>query len=123
MEYHYLGLVIFKLILCVEIERKFVLVRISDHLSILSKEEIGNNKDNTITLSRSIKKEGRPNQQEQCCRDEGVPDVCFGYCEKENKEFSRHSRRQMAICDKWLKIIGKCIKDRKVSGIEYFWKR
>ena len=42
---------------------------------------------------------------EDCCREKGVPDVCFGFCRKEKNV---GSRVVTGTCDKWLETIGKC---------------
>ena len=44
---------------------------------------------------------------EKCCRENGVLDVCFGYCLKEKEETGS---RSFGICDKWFKQINKCRK-------------
>ena len=45
---------------------------------------------------------------EECCRERGVPDVCFGYCEKEN-EVAVQRNLQTGICGKWFKA-GELVK-------------
>ena len=51
--------------------------------------------------------------QEKCCREYGVPDVCFGYCETEMSEGYR-SGVKTGICEKWFKIIRKCGEGRSI---------
>ena len=41
-----------------------------------------------------------------CCREKGVPDICFGYCLKERKA---ESRAITGICHRWFELIGKCL--------------
>ena len=45
---------------------------------------------------------------EQCCRDRGVPDVCFGYCMKEHRGPNEARRIQTGICKNWFKDIRDC---------------
>ena len=51
---------------------------------------------------------------QKCCREKGVIDVCFGYCEtSEDKPEKQAMARQgpvTGICEKWFEIIGKCAK-------------
>ena len=42
-----------------------------------------------------------------CCREKGVPDVCFGYCEKESSSKQRQAI-QTGICQNWFEQIGIC---------------
>ena len=42
-----------------------------------------------------------------CCREKGVPDVCFGYCEKATSDDER-SGIKTGICEKWFPVIGQC---------------
>ena len=44
---------------------------------------------------------------EKCCRENGVLDVCFGYCLKERE---KTGSRSFGICGKWLKLINECRK-------------
>ena len=44
--------------------------------------------------------------EEKCCREHKVPDICFGYCEKESKK----TISRKGVCRKWIKLINKCIK-------------
>jgi len=48
-----------------------------------------------------------------CCREKGVPDICFGYCLKERKA---ESRAITGICHRWFELIGKCL-GTKIPGI------
>jgi hypothetical protein len=45
--------------------------------------------------------------EEKCCREKGVPSVCFGYCERTTR-YSQRSGIKAGICEKWFKVIGKC---------------
>ena len=44
---------------------------------------------------------------EECCREKGVVDVCFGYCESERSNAAR-SVMKTGICEKWFKQIAEC---------------
>ena len=57
--------------------------------------------------------------QEKCCRENGVPDVCFGYCEKETKDDERTGVKT-GICEKWFKTIGKCAGGRSEIILKYY---
>ena len=48
----------------------------------------------------------------ECCRENGVPEYCFGYCLKETKETK--SRAITGACEEWLKQIGQCNKGLSV---------
>ena len=63
MEYLYLGILVFKLIWCLEINGKYILLSIADHPSTLKNDEIGSFKGNNITSSRTIKKQGKLSQR------------------------------------------------------------
>ena len=43
-----------------------------------------------------------------CCKEKGVPDVCFGYCEKERTSKQRQGI-QTGICKSWFEQIGICL--------------
>lgn len=50
---------------------------------------------------------------EACCREKGVPDICFGYCEKATSENDEQARADLwgpatGICGIWSDVIGKC---------------
>ena len=47
---------------------------------------------------------------EKCCREIGVPDVCFGFCRKEHEKEVR-KERQFGICEKWIPKIDECRGD------------
>ena len=55
--------------------------------------------------------------QGKCCRDEGVPDICLGFCETHLNVIPRHYQRQIGICGKWFGVIGRCEQDANDSGI------
>jgi len=44
----------------------------------------------------------------KCCREKGVPEMCFGYCLTERK--NTQSRAITGFCEEWLKQIGQCSK-------------
>ena len=44
----------------------------------------------------------------KCCRENGVPDYCFGYCLIERKK--SESRAVTGVCKRWLEQIGHCTK-------------
>ena len=44
---------------------------------------------------------------EKCCRENGVLDVCFGFCLKERE---KTGTRSFGICGKWFKQINECRK-------------
>ena len=64
-----------------------------------------NNFLNKIVLSSVLE-----DPREKCCREKGVPDVCFGYCMRtRTHEASRfRSGGITGICEKWLDEIGEC---------------
>ena len=53
-----------------------------------------------------------------CCREKGVPDVCFGYCLTERK--NTKSRAITGFCEQWLKQIGHCKTGLLISYINTF---
>ena len=55
------------------------------------------------------------NEAEKCCREKGVPDVCFGYCQKESR--NDKLRIKDGICTRWFKIIGECRKGKIIRQI------
>ena len=55
------------------------------------------------------------NEAEKCCREKGVPDVCFGYCQKESR--NDKLRIKGGICTRWFKIIGECRKGKIILQI------
>ena len=63
MEYLYLVLLICKLMLALESNGKYVLVRITDLHSTLPNNEISYVKGNNITSSRTIKKQRKSSQR------------------------------------------------------------
>ena len=56
---------------------------------------------------------------EKCCREKGVPDVCFGYCEKDRTTEQRQGMKT-GICDKWFEAIGKCLQGIPFLSISNF---
>ena len=54
----------------------------------------------------------------KCCREEGVPDYCFGYCLTGRKNTA--SRAITGACKEWLKEIGDCSKGLLISYIHKF---
>ena len=62
---------------------------------------------------------------EACCREKGVPEVCFGYCKKPKKPTSNDGKLAMmstGICGKWFEVIGKCMGGRyKVNTMYDIW--
>ena len=50
---------------------------------------------------------------EECCREKGVPDVCFGYCIRKgtpavDRTGIRGTLLITQICEKWFDEIGEC---------------
>ena len=54
----------------------------------------------------------------KCCREKGVPDVCFGYCSIGSTDVS--SRAVTGACKNWLKEISDCDKGILISYIHKF---